>query len=529
MLSGIVTFAQSAEDLYQKGVQLEEIKGELLKAIEIYSTITKKYSSDKENAAMAQLHIGLCYEKLGKEKMNEALSAFQKVIDLYPSQKNAVLIAKQKLSIETDDTALIEIKDNLILWNKAYESKDIDKYCSFLSSIYFDLKGGIDKVKDNIVNHYFSRWKQISVTSTVKSIVKSGYNYMVDEEASFTNINWDNKIKGPEKTERLIVFTKENERWKILSFQNQLLPAFYKRLNSKYSRVGSANLAYVSHITQTFVSVIDTKTDSLIGIIPSGSGACCTAFSSKNENGYIANFNSNDISVFNKKTNAIVATVPVGEHPSNIEIVNNGRIALITHESNDGLWIMATKNNQIINKMPEITGITLNDTLNNKIYISEIFNPYVLVYNPDNQSILKYIKVGGRPLGIELTPDGKYVYIANFDLNEVEKIDTQLDSVVNRISNVNNARGITISADGKYAYVTNVVSNTVTIIDLENDKIFKTISVGIMPTSACLNKENNCVYVSNQGDGSISVIDTKNNLVVKTIHVADNPNRVQIF
>src|ERR1035437_4436425 len=127
MLSGNIALAQSAGNLYQKGIQLEEIQGELVKAIEIYSTITKKYSSDIEYAAMAQLHIGLCYEKLGKEKMNEALSAFQKVIDLYSSQKNAVLIAKQKLSMETDDTAQIEIKNNLSEWNKAFESKDIDK------------------------------------------------------------------------------------------------------------------------------------------------------------------------------------------------------------------------------------------------------------------------------------------------------------------------------------------------------------------------------------------------------------------
>ena len=68
-------FAQSAEDLFQKGVQLEEVKGELEKAIDVYKALVNKQATSKSITAKSLLHLGKCYEKLGK---GEARKAFHK-------------------------------------------------------------------------------------------------------------------------------------------------------------------------------------------------------------------------------------------------------------------------------------------------------------------------------------------------------------------------------------------------------------------------------------------------------------------
>ena len=41
------------------------------------------------------MHVGLCYEKMGKE---EATKAYQKLVNNFPGQKNEVAIAKERLS-----------------------------------------------------------------------------------------------------------------------------------------------------------------------------------------------------------------------------------------------------------------------------------------------------------------------------------------------------------------------------------------------------------------------------------------------
>ena len=90
------TGQQSAEQMYKSGLYEEEVGGDLQKAIGIYQDLLKRFPANREVAAKAQLHIGLCYEKLGTA---EAEKAFQKVIDNYPEQSDAVREAREKLSL----------------------------------------------------------------------------------------------------------------------------------------------------------------------------------------------------------------------------------------------------------------------------------------------------------------------------------------------------------------------------------------------------------------------------------------------
>jgi Tol biopolymer transport system component len=81
--------------LFEKAKFTMETKGDLKGAIELFEEIIKKYPNERDYAANALLYIGMCYEKLGTA---EAERAFNKVIDNYPEQKNAVTIARERLS-----------------------------------------------------------------------------------------------------------------------------------------------------------------------------------------------------------------------------------------------------------------------------------------------------------------------------------------------------------------------------------------------------------------------------------------------
>jgi len=95
ILGSYQSFAQTAEDLISKGIQLEEVKGELEKAIEVYQTIVTRFSDNRPVAAKAYFHMGMCYEKLG---VKEAQKAYQEVIQNYGEQKEVVAKAQERLS-----------------------------------------------------------------------------------------------------------------------------------------------------------------------------------------------------------------------------------------------------------------------------------------------------------------------------------------------------------------------------------------------------------------------------------------------
>jgi Tol biopolymer transport system component len=99
---------ESADELYEAAVFKKEAEGDLEGAIQIFLKVIAKFPESRKVAAKAQLQIGICYEKLGTK---EAEKAFQKVIDNYPEQSEAVSEAKEKLAFLLMSRAFIETGD----------------------------------------------------------------------------------------------------------------------------------------------------------------------------------------------------------------------------------------------------------------------------------------------------------------------------------------------------------------------------------------------------------------------------------
>lgn len=91
---GFAMTPQSAYDLFQKALTKEKAEGNLEEAIALFQQVVDK-GEDESLAAQAQLHIGMCYEKLGLGKARES---YQKVIDRYPKQSDTVKAAREKLA-----------------------------------------------------------------------------------------------------------------------------------------------------------------------------------------------------------------------------------------------------------------------------------------------------------------------------------------------------------------------------------------------------------------------------------------------
>ncbi|NQU80203.1 MAG: PD40 domain-containing protein, partial [Bacteroidetes bacterium] len=90
---------------------------DLKEAITLFESLIKTYPNEKEYAAKAQYFIGLCYEKSG---LKEAQKAYQKVLDNYPEQTEAVKLANEKLSILTRAKEVIKKDDEQYKLSKIY-------------------------------------------------------------------------------------------------------------------------------------------------------------------------------------------------------------------------------------------------------------------------------------------------------------------------------------------------------------------------------------------------------------------------
>jgi len=88
------SIAQTPEQLYQKGL-MKEGDGELQDAISIYYQIADNSNTEQSFRAKALLHIGMCYERM---EPHEAVIVYQCLINIFPSQKNEIAIAWERLN-----------------------------------------------------------------------------------------------------------------------------------------------------------------------------------------------------------------------------------------------------------------------------------------------------------------------------------------------------------------------------------------------------------------------------------------------
>ncbi len=87
--------SQSAAALFEQGLLKENAEGTLNEAIAIFSRIAGDKTAEPAIRARAQLHVGICYEKLGDA---QARGAYERLIAEFPQQTSEVAAARSRLA-----------------------------------------------------------------------------------------------------------------------------------------------------------------------------------------------------------------------------------------------------------------------------------------------------------------------------------------------------------------------------------------------------------------------------------------------
>jgi len=99
VLMGLPAEGQSTAELLQKGIYTQETVGDLDGAIKIYRQIINSVSQSRTYAAQAQYRLAQCLLKKGEN--DEAVKAFEKLMQDYPEEKELVAKAREYVPSET--------------------------------------------------------------------------------------------------------------------------------------------------------------------------------------------------------------------------------------------------------------------------------------------------------------------------------------------------------------------------------------------------------------------------------------------
>lgn len=118
------------------------------------------------------------------------------------------------------------------------------------------------------------------------------------------------------------------------------------------------------------------------------------------------------------------------------------------------------------------------------------------------------IPVGGDPVGVAISPDGKRAYVTSWDEDNVWVIDTPTNGVITKIEGLSDDPAhVAIAPDGKTLYVSEFGTDTVAAIDAQTNTVVDRYPAGPWPLMLAVSPDGRTVYSPNSNGASVSVID----------------------
>jgi YVTN family beta-propeller protein len=243
----------------------------------------------------------------------------------------------------------------------------------------------------------------------------------------------------------------------------------------------------------TTISLLDTATNQFKGSIGGLNGPDAMAVMPDGKTAYVANYGFYDykkvdvskvdsrLSLVDLQSGRVLKDVPVGRGPDSLVLSADARTLYCANVYDNNISVIDTG-----------TG-TVRATITHESIIG--------------------------PFTIALTPDGRFLYVANYgnplypartDNNTVTVFDTATNTVAKVItvgSAGSSPSGIAFTPNGKYAYVTNYEdAGTVSVVDVAAGAMVQTLNVGKLPSQVAIDPAGTYAYVTNFGDNTVSVI-----------------------
>ena len=172
--------------------------------------------------------------------------------------------------------------------------------------------------------------------------------------------------------------------------------------------------------TQT-VSVIDTSTNAIVSTISAGVGCYCVGADGcgrpDGASVYVTNEIENSISIIDTVSNTVTATVAVGTGPIAVAVSpDSTRVYVLNGSTPTSVSAIDTSTNAVMATVPlgvvQARGMSITPD-GSRLYVTTYGSNSVKVIDTASNTVVATIGVGQLPLGVDVSPDSAWVYVAN--------------------------------------------------------------------------------------------------------------------
>ena len=241
---------------------------------------------------------------------------------------------------------------------------------------------------------------------------------------------------------------------------------------------------------------------------------------------------TNELAVIDPRTGKLVRIIHGVEHPYNLYFTPDGSKAIDVAEYYDRLDFMDPHTWKLIKPLqmpcngPDHLDFSADGSY---LLIGCEFDGTVVKVALRTMKVVGTIHVGGLPVDVKLSPNGKVFFVANQGLGGVSVVDPVSMTVRGFIPTGNGAHGMAVSRNTTKLYVTNRLAGTISVIDFSTRKVVHTWNVGGSPDMVQVTPNGSQIWVSNRYGTTVEAISTTDGHVIRRIEVGGDPHGLAYF
>ena len=248
---------------------------------------------------------------------------------------------------------------------------------------------------------------------------------------------------------------------------------------------------YICASDSDTVQVMDLATKEIIKELPSGEDPEQFALHPNNRHLYISNEDDALVTIVDTETSEVLAQIDVGVEPEGMAVSPDGKIAVNTSETTNMVhWIDTSTyqlvDNTLVDQRPRHVEFSKDSKI---LWASSEIGGTVSVIDVETRQIFQKLtfEIKGihpdkiQPVGVKLSDDGRYAFVALGPANHVAVVNAKTYKVEDYVLVGRRVWHMDFNEDQTQLLTTNGISGDVSIIDLDRMKAVKSIKVGRYP------------------------------------------------
>lgn len=301
---------------------------------------------------------------------------------------------------------------------------------------------------------------------------------------------------------------------------------------------GQAGVAEQSYLlvlnkAENTLAIIDPQGYKVIAKVPTGEGPHEVIASADGKLAFVANYGTqtvlgNSLSVIDLEAKKELRRVDLGalRRPHGIVFINgkvyftcevNRLIARYDPAADKVDWLMGTGQ--------DATHMLVATADAKRIYTANIRSNTVTVFDSSIPPMkVIQIPVGNQPEGIDLSPDGKELWVGQNTEGKITIIDTATNKVKESLQTGGVPIRVKFTPDGKRVLVSSAESGELIVLDAGTRKEVKRIAVGETPVGILITPDGKRAFVATMQTGQVTAVNLADLTVIKKIEPGQGPD-----